>query len=103
MSTITLDLAKAHMRIPVFADAERDQLIQLYIDACERWAGNYIGKQLADMDPVPSDLQLAILQLIAFRYDQPSAVSFGVSMQLAPYGVTCVLNSYREEWFHDGE
>jgi uncharacterized phage protein (predicted DNA packaging) len=96
MSTITLSLAKAHMNIDGSAD---DELIQLYLDAAETWIGNYIGKALVDIDPLPADLKLAILQLVAFRYEQREAVAYGVTGQLAPFGVTAVADSYRESWF----
>lgn len=116
MSFVSLNLAKAHMNIYDFND---DELIQLYIDAAEAWLANYIGKPLgydpdwvgiyddagesipppADYNPMPADLKLAVLQLAAFRYEQREAVSFGVSMQLAPYGVTSIADSYRERWF----
>lgn len=100
MSSVTLSLAKLHMNIDGTSD---DELVQLYIDAAEVWLGNYIGKQLADFDPVPPDLKLAVLKLVAFYYEQREAVAFGISMQLAPYGVTSVADSYRREWFTDGE
>jgi uncharacterized phage protein (predicted DNA packaging) len=98
MSSVTLSLAKAHMNIDSAAD---DELIQLYIDAAEVWLGNHIGQQLADFDTVPADLKLAVLQLVAFRYEQREAVAIGIAMQVVPYGVTSVANSYREKWFGD--
>ncbi|AKI01431.1 putative phage protein [Hoeflea sp. IMCC20628] len=101
MSAVTLALAKAHMNIDGTAD---DELIQLYIDAAETFVGNYIGKPLADLDPMPDDLKLAVLKLVAFYYEQREAVAFGITMQIAPYGVTSIANSYRENWFgEDGE
>ncbi|MGB3536868.1 MAG: head-tail connector protein [Mesorhizobium sp.] len=117
MSFVSLNLAKAHMNIYDFND---DDLIQLYIDAAEAWLGNYIGKPFAEFDPTPTatdpetgdplplpadfnplppDLKLALLKLVAFYYEQREAVSFGVSMQLAPYGVTNAADSYRECFF----
>jgi uncharacterized phage protein (predicted DNA packaging) len=100
MSSVTLSLAKSHMNIDGTTD---DELIELYIEAAEVWLGNYIGKPLLDFDPVPADLKLAILKLVSFYYEQREAVAFGISMQLAPYGVTSVADSYREKWFGDGE
>jgi len=102
MSVVTLALAKAHMNIDGIAD---DELIQLYIDAAETWLGNTIGKPLASFEVVPDDLKLAALKLAAFYYEQREAVTFGVAMQIAPYGVISTVNSYRENWFggEDGE
>lgn len=100
MSAVTLELAKAHMKVDGIAE---DELIALYIDAAEQWAGNYIGKPIADLDPVPADVKLAILRLVSFYFEARSIASFGLSMQLAPQNVASILDSYREKWFHDGE
>lgn len=121
MSIVTLSLAKAHMNIDGTTD---DELVQLYLDAAETWLANYIGKPLNyDPDwngtdeetgepipppsnykpPMPADLKLAVLKLVAFYYEQREAVAFGVTMQLAPYGVTSVADSYRERWFGEDE
>lgn len=100
MSIVTLPLAKAHMNIDGDAD---DELITLYLDAAETWLGNYIGLPLANLDPMPADLKLAVLKLVAFYYEQREAVAFGVTMMLAPYGVTVVADTYRERWFGEDE
>lgn len=100
MSIVTLPLAKAHMNIDGTAD---DELIGVYIGAAETWLGNYIGKPLADLDPLPDDLKLAVLKLTAFHYEQREATGFGVSMQIAPYGVTAIADAYRERWFGEDE
>lgn len=100
MTTITVSLAKQHMNIDGTAD---DELIGLYIDAAEAWLSNYIGKPIADFDPVPGDLKLAVLKLVAFYYEQREAVGFGVSMEIAPFGVTSIADSYRERWFGEDE
>lgn len=96
MSIVTLSLAKAHLNIDHSSD---DELIQLYIDAAEAWFANHTGRNLADLNPVPADIRLAVLKLAAFYYMQREAVAFGEAMRLAPYGVQSVANSYRERWF----
>ena len=100
MSAVSLDLAKAHMKVDGTAE---DELISLYIDAAETWAGNYIGKPLADLDPVPGDVKLAVLKLVAFYFEVRSLATYGLSVDMAPQGVTAILDSYREKWFTDGE
>jgi len=101
MSAVTLALAKAHMNIDGTAD---DELIQLYINAAETWLGNYVGKAFATFETVPDDLKLAALKLVSFYYEQREAVAFGITMQIAPYGVTSIADSYRESWFgEDGQ
>ena len=100
MSAVSLELAKAHMRID--EDTE-DELISLYIEAAEQWAGNYIGKPIADLNPVPADVKLAILRLVSFYFEFRNIATFGASTQLAPQHIAMILDSYREKWFTDGE
>lgn len=100
MTGITPELAKQHMRID---HGDEDALIMLYIEAAEQYVANYIGKPLADLDPFPADLKLAILRLVAFYYECRNIATFGLSSQIAPQGVAVTLDSYREKWFYDGE
>jgi len=100
MSIVPLPLAKAHLNLDGNDD---DELLSLYLDAAEAWLGNYIGKPIADIDPVPGDLKLAVLKLASFYYEQREAVSFGTAMQIAPFGVTSIADSYRERWFGNVE
>ena len=96
MNSVTLSLAKAHLNIDHDTD---DELIQLYIDAADAWFENQTGRKLADLSPIPADIRLAMLKLVAFYYMQREAVSFGDAVRLAPYGVQSVANAYREQWF----
>ncbi|WP_296085400.1 head-tail connector protein [uncultured Agrobacterium sp.] len=100
MTAVSLDLAKAHMKVDGTAE---DELISFYLDAAETWAGNYIGHPIADLAPVPADVKLAILKLVAFYFEVRSLATYGISVDMAPQGVTSILNSYREKWFGDGE
>ncbi|MDX0538482.1 phage gp6-like head-tail connector protein [Sinorhizobium medicae] len=100
MSAVTIELAKAHLKVDGTAE---DELISLYIEAAETWCGNYIGKPIADLDPIPADVKFAILKLVSFYYEVRNIATFGLSMQLPPHSVTSVLDSYREKWFTDGE
>nr|WP_064251109.1 head-tail connector protein [Rhizobium leguminosarum]OAP88177.1 DNA-packaging protein [Rhizobium leguminosarum] len=100
MSAVSLDLAKAHMKVDGTAE---DELISLYLEAAQTWCGNYIGKPIADLDPVPADVKIAILKLVSFYYEVRSLATYGLSVDMAPQGVTSILDSYREKWFTDGE
>ncbi|TAU48177.1 phage gp6-like head-tail connector protein [Rhizobium ruizarguesonis] len=100
MTAVSLDLAKAHMKVDGTAE---DELISLYLEAAETWCGNYIGKLIADLDPVPADVKIAILKLVSFYYEVRSLATYGLSVDMAPQGVTVILDSYREKWFTDGE
>lgn len=98
MSIVTTALAKKHLNIDGNDD---DELIALYIGAAEQFLAAYVGKPLESFDPTPVDLQLAVLMLVGFYFEQREAVSFGVTMQVAPYSVISIANSYREKWFED--
>ncbi len=97
MSIVSLALAKSHLKIDGNAE---DELIELYLDAAEAWLANYIGKPLADLDPLPADLKLALLKLAAFNFEQRSVASFGLAVTLTPLSVTSIADAYRESWFH---
>lgn len=98
MSIVSLSLVKQHLK--VVGNAE-DELIQLYVDSAETFLANYIGLKTfadplpADIDPLPSDLRHAVLKLAAFHYEMRGIAAFGLSMQLAPAGVTTVADNYR--------
>jgi uncharacterized phage protein (predicted DNA packaging) len=98
MTAVSLNLAKLHMQVD---NATDDELITLYIDAAETWCGNYIGKPLADFDPVPADIQHAVLKLVSYYYEVRSLATYGLSVDMAPQGVASILDSYRERWFGD--
>ncbi|MBD9555670.1 head-tail connector protein [Ensifer adhaerens] len=100
MTAVSLELAKAHMKVDGTAE---DELVALYIEAAETWCGNYIGKPIVDLNPVPADVKLAILRLVSFYFECRNIATFGLSMQLAPQNVASILDSYREKWFTDGE
>jgi uncharacterized phage protein (predicted DNA packaging) len=100
MNSVPLSLAKSHLNIDGTTD---DELISFYIEAADAWISNYIGKPLDDLDPVPADLKRAALLLVAYYYEQREAIAAGISMQFAPLGVTNIANSYRENWFGNGE
>jgi uncharacterized phage protein (predicted DNA packaging) len=80
-----------------------DELVSLYLEGAETWCGNYIGKPIANLEPVPADIKIAILKLVSFYFEVRNIATFGISMQLAPHGVTSILDSYRADWFTDGE
>nr|WP_321457431.1 head-tail connector protein [uncultured Cohaesibacter sp.] len=100
MTTITLDLAKAHLKID---GTTEDELLTLYIEAAEQQAANYIGKELSEFDPLPADLKLALLRLVAFFYECRNIAVFGITSQIAPLNIATVFDAYRERWFHDDE
>lgn len=100
MAIVSLELAKAHMKIDGSAE---DELVSLYLDGAETWISNYIGRSVTELDPLPADVKIAVLRLVSFYYECRNLATFGISAQLAPMGVTSILDSYRERWFGDGE
>lgn len=100
MAIVSLELAKAHMKIDGSAE---DELVSLYLDGAETWISNYIGRSVTELDPLPPDVKIAVLRLVSFYYECRNLATFGISAQLAPMGVTSILDSYRERWFGDGE
>ncbi|SIP96849.1 uncharacterized phage protein (possible DNA packaging) [Rhizobium sp. RU20A] len=100
MTAVSLDLAKAHLKVDGTAE---DELLSLYLEAAETWAGNYIGHPVADLDPIPADVKLALLKLVSFYFEVRSLATFGLSVEMAPQAVTSILDSYRKQWFAEGE
>lgn len=98
--SITPELAKQHLKVD---GTDEDALIMLYIEAAEQYVAHYLGKPLADLNPLPADIKLAILRLVAFYYECRNLATFGLSSQIAPQAVVVILDSYRQQWFHDGE
>ena len=96
MSTVSLSLAKSYSNI---AGTDDDELLTLFIDAAETWLANYMGKPLAEFDPVPADLKRAVLMLVSFYYEQREAVAYGIAGQMAPLGVLSIAESYRVSRF----
>ena len=96
MSSVTLSLAKAHLRVD---DSGEDELIQLYIDAAEAWFENFTGRKLAKFDPVPPDVRRAILNLVGFYYAVRESVTFGDAVRMVPFDVQHVATTHRVAHF----
>lgn len=94
MSIVTLSLLKSQLNIDHDTD---DALLQHKIAAAEDWTAGYLGKPLADFNPVPAGIVEAVLQLASHLYENREAVLIGVSAYDLPYGVTDFLRPYRVE------
>lgn len=103
MTAVSIELFKQHLKHDDADLEDANELISLYLEAAEQWAGNYIGKPISDLDPVPADVKVAILKLASFYFEVRNIATLGVSAQLAPQNVASTLDSYREKWFTDGE
>jgi uncharacterized phage protein (predicted DNA packaging) len=97
--TLSLSLAKAHLRIDHDAD---DDLISQYIAAAEEWVATYLGKAPADFDPLPATIGQATLLLVANWYEnrEPMVVSTADVLEI-PFSVREMIRPYRDlvaEW-----
>lgn len=93
MSLLSLPLLKQHLRIDHDAD---DALLAHKIAAAEQWIADFVGKPLADFNPLPATITEATLQLAAHWYEQREAVTFGDTGAVIPFGVYDLLRPYRE-------
>lgn len=83
-----------HLRLD-FCGAENDLLLQK-LNAAEAFVGNFIGKPLADFDPVPADITEAVLQLAGHWYENREATIVGMSADVMPFGVSALLAPHVE-------
>lgn len=93
MTSVTLSLAKAHLNIDQTGD---DELIQHYLDAAESWISDFVGKPVADFDPIPASLKQAVLLLAAHFYENREAVLVGITAGDLPFGVISLIRAHRE-------
>ncbi|MER9586538.1 head-tail connector protein [Mesorhizobium sp. M0276] len=91
--SVSLDLLKSQMNLTGNDD---DALLTHKIAAAEQWISDQIGKDLADIDPLPATLTEAVLQLAAAWYEQREAVLIGIGANEVPFGVRDLIRPYRE-------
>lgn len=94
MTIVTLSLLKSQLNLD--HDSDND-LLQHKIAAAEDWTAAFLGKPLADFDPMPAGIVEAVLQLASHLYENREAVLVGVSGSTMPYGVTDFLRPHRLE------
>ena len=94
--SITVEDAKAHMNV---TGTDDDVLIAAKIEAAEAWIGDYLGKPLAEFDPVPASLKEAVRQLVAHLYENREATLVGISAIDTSPGLFDLLYPHREWTF----
>jgi uncharacterized phage protein (predicted DNA packaging) len=94
MTIVTLSLLKSQLNLDTTTD---DALLEHKIAAAEDWTAAYLGKPLADFDPVPAGIVEAVLQLASHLYENREAVLIGQGGSELPYGVTDFLRPHRIE------
>ena len=93
MSVTPVSLLKAQLRLDT---AEEDAFLAHKLAAAEEWIAGHTGAPFPTED-VPAPLTEAALQLAAFWYEQREATFLDLSGAPIPFGVTTLLQSYREE------
>lgn len=91
--SVSLDLLKSQMNL---TGTDDDALLSHKIAAAEQWISDQIGKDMADIDPMPATLTEAVLQLAAAWYEQREAVLIGIGANEVPFGVRDLIRPYRE-------
>ncbi len=96
MSILTVEDLREHMNVTSDDD---DAVIAAKIDAAEAWIGAFLGKSLAEFDPVPEPLREAARQLVAHLYENREATLVGVQMMDVSPGLFDLMAPYREYVF----
>ena len=91
--TTPVELLRAQLRLDT---TEEDSFLAHKLAAAEAWIAGHTGAPFPAAD-VPAPLTEAALQLAAFWYEQREAAFLGLSGTPIPFGVTTLLQSYREE------
>lgn len=88
---ITLDQAKAHLRVTI---ADDDALITDKLSAAKAWVGAYTASD-PDLVGTPAPVNEAVLQLTAHLYENREASLVGVTASALPFGFLDLLANYR--------
>lgn len=94
MSIISAEEAERHLNVTSYEDGIE---IGDLIDAAEAFVDRWLpeGEKLADRDPVPADLKLAIKMLVGHWYENREATLVGISAEELPLGVWDIINQHR--------
>lgn len=76
-----------------------NELILRKIAVAEEWIGAFIGKPLADFDPLPEPLKEAVRQLVAHLYENREATIVGLTITDVSPGLFDLMAPYREWTF----
>lgn len=88
----TADL-RAHLHVDDCPE-ENVQLNRMQL-AAEGWIEAYVGKPLAEFDPLPAAIRMAVLMLAGHFYENREASLVGVTAGEVPFGVRDLVAPYR--------
>lgn len=95
---ITLDQAKAHLRVAIDGEdaviSANDALISEKLAAAKEFVADYTASD-PDSDTAPAPVREAVLQLTAHLYWNREASLVGVTAQQLPFGFLDLLVNYR--------
>lgn len=94
--SVTVADVKSHLNI---TSDDEDALLEQKIAAASAWVEKFVGKPLAEFDPVPEPLNEAIRQLVGSLYENREATVVGISADLMPLGLYDLMAPYREYVF----
>lgn len=101
---LSLSDLKAHCNV---SGVDDDAVLTRYLAAAQSHVERLLGYRFdtfsEDSPPedVPADLELAVLMLAADWYENREASIVGVSAMAIPFGVSAIVNEYRNWWgFH---
>ncbi|WP_417264233.1 head-tail connector protein [Celeribacter sp.] len=91
MSQISVALLKAHLNLEHDLD---DDLLTTYLNAAEQYATRYTGSFYVNVNY--PDVQLAVLMLAGFWYENREAAQTGSKAAVVPFGVHDLLQAHRK-------
>lgn len=96
MSIVSISALKAQLNFDAYF-FDDEELLQSKLDAAEAWAANFTGHNLESFgNPLPADIQEAVLQLAAHWYVNREATLVGLNAAMMPFGVISLLSPHME-------
>ena len=92
---IEIDFVKNYLKVDFTED---DELIKMLIEISKSYIETEIGKQLTDFEELPKQIELAMLLLISYWYEERTAMSVVKNKTLSTevkYGVSSILNPFK--------
>lgn len=105
MAIVSIDQLKGQINFDADLGSADDDLIGRKIDAAQDHVERLLGFKIAsryggsDQEPIPPSLHEAVCLLAAHWYENREASLIGISAQDLPFGVSSIVNEYRDYSF----